>query len=165
MLKLFFLLALVYGGHAFPCSNDNVPSSCEPRPQMVRIAPVGYPQFALLQRCGGNCEGGQGCTAIETRSSNISVTVDDKCEIVPVVEETQCGCNCDASLTCDDIHTLNRKTCQCDCDFQSEECGPGFHVDPQTCACRCDVIEKCDTNQIFEDTVLCKCVGIFFDHE
>jgi hypothetical protein len=27
------------------------------------------------------------------------------------------------------------------------------------------VIEKCDTNQIFEDTVLCKCVGIFFDHE
>ena len=167
MLKLFLCLTAIIGfTSSFECESEAKANTilCEPRAEVVRVSNHGFPQFALIQRCGGNCANDRACIPTAFHTTNISVVIDDKCGTIHAIEHDACGCEC-VPVECSDLHSFNSKTCQCQCDF-TEECAEGFDFDEETCSCRCESVEKCNANQVFEDTVLCKCVDAsFFDHE
>lgn len=123
---------------------------CRSNPVVVPVQPrdiisVFKPAFVVLHRCAGGCvihNSIFGCTATHRTTVNVRVHYpqDQSSCIVPMVNETQCMCQCVKSAKdCSPRQVWNEKQCSCACNEElvklCRQKGNPYRWDEDSCSC------------------------------
>ncbi|EZA49889.1 hypothetical protein X777_11377 [Ooceraea biroi] len=122
--------------------------TCVPRLTHVKLVPergyTFYPNYAMVNRCGGFCPNSKSCLPVKTNLTSIIVRRDSynssQCYEVLVEEHMKCKCACSVMAHhCSIHHIYSEDNCACEC-MNRLECDESRQMvwDEKTCKCVCN---------------------------